>query len=104
MRPQEKYTRSNVSQFVELSPWVQILDVPVPQVVDMVTFFKQFLVEPDDSQVIDVPKISLDDRVFPRASLRLPQVVGELVESCAWFLSPRRSWYSNALESLEECL
>ena len=56
MRPQEKYTRSNVSQFVELSPWVQILDVPVPQMVDVVTFFKQFLVEPDDSQVIDVPR------------------------------------------------
>ena len=64
-----------------MPPMVQILDAPVPQLVeqlpDVFRFFDLLLPVPE--QVIEVPKILLDD-VPVRAVLRDPQLVEQLVE------------------------
>ena len=63
-----------------LAPMVQILDAPVPQMVDTVLEFFRALDLPVVEQVIAVPKISTD-RVSQRlVEQRLPHMVEQLVE------------------------
>ena len=77
-----------MEQRIEHTPYVQILDAPVPQKVEhLVDFFKDL-----DShvpvQVIKVPKISQD--IIPQRSVDLvPQMVEQLVE-VPTVLSPMR--------------
>ena len=61
--PQERDLRRTVEQIVDAVPLVPLLDDPVPQMVeqlpDVVRFFDLLLPVPE--QVIEVPKILLDD-------------------------------------------
>ena len=83
-RPQERVLRHTVEHIVDLvrvAPMVQILDAPVPQMgeqlPDILHFFSTFT--PDPEQVIEVPKILLDD-VPMRAAVRDTQLGEQLVE------------------------
>ena len=66
---------------VDTAPALPILDVPVPlmgeQLVDVLRFFDTLC--PVAEQVIDVPKISLED-ILARRLCRGPQLVEQLVE------------------------
>ena len=77
--PQVRVQRHTVEQRIEHARYVQILDGPVPQMVEqLVDFFKDFDVEVP-AQVIEVPKISQD--FIPQRSVDLvPQLVEQLVE------------------------
>ena len=79
--PQERVQRHTVEHIVDLvrvAPMVQILDAPVPQMVDqlqdIMRFFDTLLLVPE--QVVEVPKILLDDVPV----LRDAQLVEQLVE------------------------
>ena len=60
---------------------VPALDVPVPQMVDQLPDIEQFFraLSPDPEQVIEVPKILLDD-VRERTAVRVTQLAEQLVE------------------------
>ena len=60
-------------------PFVQILVLPVPQMVDTVLEFFRLLDLPVAEQVIEVPKVS-SSSCPSRAVLKAPQVVEQLVE------------------------
>ena len=82
-RPQERVQRHTVEHivdFVRFAPMVQILDAPVPQMVeqlpDVVHFFDTLT--PDPEQVIEVPKILLDD--VPVRTAVVTQLADQLVE------------------------
>ena len=60
-------------------PFVQILDLPVPQMVDTVLEFFRLLDLPVAEQVSEVPKVS-SSSCPSRAVLKAPQVVEQLVE------------------------
>ena len=79
VRPQERVQRHTVEQRIEHTPYVQILDALVPQMVEqLVDFFKDLDVEVP-AQVIEVPQISQD--IVPQRSADLvPQIVEQLVE------------------------
>ena len=55
----ERVLRPSVEHIVNVLPFLQILDVPVPQVVDQLVEFMQRLDTVTPVQVIAVPKISL---------------------------------------------
>ena len=75
VQPQGCVERHVVEDPSELAPMVQILDAPVPQMVDTVLEFFRALDLPVVEQVIAVPKISTD-RVSQRlVERRLPQMV-----------------------------
>ena len=83
-QPQERvqrHTMEHIVDFVCFAPMVQILDAPVPQMVeqlpDVMRFFDTLM--PDPEQVIEVPKIFTED-VPVRAVLRDTQLVEQLVE------------------------
>ena len=83
-RPQarvQRHTVEHITDLVRVAPMVQILDAPVPQtgdqLPDILSFFGAFM--PDPEQVIEVPKILLDD-VPMRAVDREPQLGEQLVE------------------------
>ena len=83
-RPQERvqrHTVEHITDLVRVAPMVQILDAPVPQtgdqLPDILSFFGALM--PDTEQVIDVPKILLDD-VPMRAAERDTQLGERLVE------------------------
>ena len=83
-RPQERVQRHSVEHIVDLvrvAPMVQILDAPVPQMVeqlpDILRFFDMLI--PDPEQVIEVPKILPED-VPMRTAVREPQLAEQLVE------------------------
>ena len=63
VRPQERVQQHPVDQIVDTAPALPILDVPVllmgEQLVDVLRFFNTLC--PVAEQVIDVPKISLED-------------------------------------------
>ena len=69
-----------MEQMADVAPMVQILDAPVPQivehVVDVLKTFDRGLAE----QVIEVPKVTLQDVVPQRAVLRVPQLAEHLVD------------------------
>ena len=79
--PQERDLPRTVEQIVVHAPMVQILDAPVTQMVeqlpDVMRFFDFLLPVPE--QVIEVPKILLDD-VPMRTVVRDTQLVEQLVE------------------------
>ena len=79
--PQERDLPRTVEQIAVCAPMVQILDAPVPQLVehlpDVLRFFDLLLPVPE--QVIEVPKILLDD-VPARTVVRDTQLVEQLVE------------------------
>ena len=78
--PQERVPRHTVEQMADVTPMVQILDAPVPQmvehVVDVLKIFDRGLAE----QVIEVPKVTLQDVVPQRAVLCVPQLAEQLVD------------------------
>ena len=81
--------RHIVEDLGDLAPTVQILDAPMPQMVDTVLEFFRALDLPVGEQVIAVPKISTD-RVSQRLVERhLPQMVEQLVH-VPTVLSPLR--------------
>ena len=77
----ERVLRHTVEQMGDCVPVVPSLDVPVPQMVDQPVVALQGL---DTSmpveQGIEVPKITLEDRIPQRAVLRMPLPVEQLVE------------------------
>ena len=81
VRPQERVQQHLVDQFVDTVPALPILDVPVPlmgeQLVDVLRFFDTLC--PVAEQVIDVPKIILED-IPARRLCREPQLVEQLVD------------------------
>ena len=83
-RPQERVQRhivEHITDLVRVAPMLQILDAPVPQkgeqLPDILSFFDALM--PDPEQVIEVPKILLDD-VPMRAAVRDTQLGEQLVE------------------------
>ena len=83
-RPQarvQRHTVEHITDLVRVAPMVQILDAPVPQtgdqLPDILSFFGALM--PDPEQVIEVPKILLDD-VPMRAAVRVTQLGEQLVE------------------------
>ena len=70
-----------MEQLADVVPMVQILDIPVPQMVeqlpDVLRFFATILLVPE--QDIEVPKIVLDD-VPERTAVRVTQLAEQLVE------------------------
>ena len=76
--PQVELQRHTEEQRIEHTPYVQILDAPVPQMVEqLVDFFKDFDIEVPAQ--VEVPKISHD--IIPQRSVDLvPQLVEQLVE------------------------
>ena len=81
VRPQPGVLRHSAALFVDFSPFVQILDDPVPQLGDRVVDLLRKIDAPALVElVIAVPKISLD-RVSKRCPRRLPRrVVERLME------------------------
>ena len=82
VRPQLGVLWHTGAHSVDLSPFMQIHDIPVPQMggEQVVEFMKELDSPALDEQVIAVPKISLD-RVSKRCPRRLPRrVVERLVE------------------------
>ena len=81
VRPQERVQQHLVDRFVDTVPSLPILDVPVPlmgeQLVDVLRFFDTLC--PVTEQVIDVPKIILED-IPARRLCREPQLVEQLVD------------------------
>ena len=77
--PQVGLQRHTVEQRIVHTPYVQILDAPVPQMVEqLLDFFKDLDVDVP-AQVIEVPKISQD--IIPQRSLDLvPQMAEQSVE------------------------
>ena len=73
-RPQVRIQRHTVEQRIEHTPYVQILDAPVPQKVEQLVDFFKDLDSHVPVQVIEVPKISQD--IIPQRSVDLvPQMV-----------------------------
>ena len=68
-----------MEHIVGFSPFVQILDVPGPQMVDQPVKVLKMLDTVTPEQVIAVPKIS-QDSIPLRTVLREPQMVEQLVE------------------------
>ena len=77
--PEERVRRHTVDQTVETCVPVQILDDPVPQMVDQLVEVFELLDNVVPEQVIDVPKIS-QGRIPQRSVDRDPQRVEQLVE------------------------
>ena len=79
--PQERVLQHTVEHKDAICPFVQILDAPVPemgeQLVDVLRFFDTLL--PVADQVIDVPKITLEDIPARRLCCE-PQLVEQVVE------------------------
>ena len=70
----------HTGQLIDDLPYVQILDTPVPQMVDSAMDFFRRLDLPVAEQVIDVPFFSSFSSCPSRAALSEPQLVEQLVE------------------------
>ena len=66
LEPQLGVQRHTALHIVDILPFVQILDVPVPQLGNQVVVFLQTLDTETSVQVIEVPKLSHDS--FPLRS------------------------------------
>ena len=77
--PLEQVQQGTVEQLADDAPMVQILDLPVPYMVDQLVGVLKLLDSANPEQVIAVPKIS-QDPVPLRTVLREPQMVEQLVE------------------------
>ena len=88
VRPQGRVQRHVVEDLGEFAPMVQILDAPVPQMVDYVADALRLLDRPMAEQVIEVPKISCSP-CPSRSRVPEPQSAEQLVE-VPTVLSPTR--------------
>ena len=81
VRPLPGVLRHTGAHIMDFSPFVQILDDPVPQMwgKQVVEFMKKIDAPALDEQVIAVPKISLD-RIPQRCPRRRPRRAEQLVE------------------------
>ena len=70
----------HTEQLIDDLPYVQILDAPVPQMVDSAMDFFRRLDLPVAEQVIDAPMISSSSSCPSRAALSEPLMVEQLVE------------------------
>ena len=86
---QERVQRHTMEQFGELAPMVQILDAPVPQMVDKLEDVLKIVDLSVPVQEIEVPKISSLSCPPPRCFLPQPQSAEQLVE-VPTVLSPTR--------------
>ena len=79
--PQDQDQLRTMEQAAAYAPMVQILDIPVPQLVDQLADVMRFFdkLQPVPEQAIDVPKILLDD-VPVRTPVRVTQLVEQLVK------------------------
>ena len=79
--PQDQDQLRTMEQAAAYAPMVQILDIPVPQLVDQLADVMRFFdtLQPVPEQAIEVPKILLDD-VPVRTTVRDTQLVEQLVE------------------------
>ena len=80
VQPQGCLERHAVEHLADLAPMVQILDAPVPQMLDSALDFFRRLDLPVAEQVIDVPMISSSSSCPSRAALSEPLMVEQLVE------------------------
>ena len=80
VRPQERVLRRTVEQNVEPVRGVPVLNAPVPQMVEHVVDVLKIFDRGPPEQVIEVPKVSLQDVVPLRAALREPQLAEQLVD------------------------
>ena len=80
--PQERVQRHTAEQMIESFVPVPILDLdaPVPQMVDQLVGVLKVFDQSLPEQVIEVPKITLQEGVPHRAALRKPQLAEQLVE------------------------
>ena len=69
-----------MEQLVEPVRGVPVLDAPVPQMVDQLVDVLKIFDRGLTEQVIDVPKVTLQDVVPQRAVLRVPQLAEQLVD------------------------
>ena len=91
-----------MEQFGELVPMMQILDAPVPQLVDKLEDVLKIVDLPVPEQKIDVPKISSFSRPPLRRALPVPQLTEQLVDvpvpetvaaGAIWYhVAARRGW------------
>ena len=90
--PQVGVQRHTVEQRIEHTPYVQILDAPVPLMVEQLVDVLQLLdaLVPVAEQVFDVPKMFIE-RIPPRTSVREPQLAEQLVEAPTIVSFPRCS-------------
>ena len=88
VRPQGRLLRHVVEDLGEFAPMVQILDAPVPQMVDYVAEALRLLDRPMAEQVIDVPTVSCSP-CPSRSLVPVPQSAEQLVE-VPTVLSPTR--------------
>ena len=88
VQPQGHVKRHFAEHMAELAPLVQILDAPVPQLVDNVMDAFRFLDLPMTEQVIEVPRISCPPCPF-RSRIPVPQTAEQLVD-VPTVLSPTR--------------
>ena len=79
VQPQGHVKRHFAEHLAELAPLVQILDAPVPQVVDNVMDAFRFLDQPMTEQVIEVPRISCPP-CPSRSQVPVPLTAEQLVE------------------------
>ena len=79
--PQERIQQRTMEQLADVVPMVQILDIPVPQMVEQLPDVLRFFdtLQPVPEQAIEVPKILLDD-VPVRTPVRDTQLLEQLVE------------------------
>ena len=81
MLPQERVQLHSVEHIVDVLPFVQNLDVPVPQVeVELVEFMQRLDTQLPVVQAVAVPKISLDSIPQRFVDRRRPQRAEQLVE------------------------
>ena len=86
-----------MEQLADVVPMVQILDIPVPQMVDQLADVMRFFdtLQPVPEQAIEVPKVLLDD-VPVRTPVRDMQLAEQLVEV------PTIISYSSLLRTVEQ--
>ena len=77
--PQAGVQRHTAVHIVDILPYVQILDVPVPQLGEELVDFMQKLDTLTPEQFIEVPQLS-HDSIPQRSALRRPQMAEQLVE------------------------
>ena len=77
--PQERVQRHFVEQLVEPVRGVPVLDAPVPQMVEYMVDVLKIIDRGLPEQVIEVPKVTLQDVVPLRAALREPELAEQLV-------------------------
>ena len=94
--PQERVSRHTMEQFGELAPLVQILDAPVPQMVDKLEDVLKIVDLSVPVQEIEVPKISSLSCPPPRRVLPEPQSAEQLVEVPLPAAGVVQSWVRDA--------